>query len=75
MLITADHGNIEQMIDKETGRSHTAHTTNPVGLAYVGGNRPLEAGGSLSDLAPTALAILGVEQLAEMTGRSFIKFV
>jgi 2,3-bisphosphoglycerate-independent phosphoglycerate mutase len=74
MLITADHGNIEQMLDKVTGQPHTAHTVNPVPLVYVGGNRPLEAGGSLSDLAPTILAILGVEQPIEMTGRSLIKF-
>ena len=72
MLITADHGNIEQMRDKETGQPHTAHTTNPVPLVYVGGDRPLAAGGSLSDLAPTVLAILKVEQPAEMTGRSLI---
>jgi 2,3-bisphosphoglycerate-independent phosphoglycerate mutase len=74
MLITADHGNIEQMRDKETGQPHTAHTVNPVPLVYVGGNRPLEAGGSLSDLAPSILAILGVKQPIEMTGRSLIKF-
>jgi 2,3-bisphosphoglycerate-independent phosphoglycerate mutase len=74
MLITADQGNIEQMRDKETGQPHTAHTVNPVPLVYVGGNRPLEAGGSLSDLAPSILAILGVKQPIEMTGRSLIKF-
>ena len=73
MLITADHGNIEQMVDKETGQPHTAHTTNPVPLVYVGGDRPLDSDGSLSDLAPTMLAILGVEQPVEMTGRSLIK--
>ncbi len=75
MLITADHGNIEQMVDKETGQPHTAHTTNPVPLVYVGGDKPLDADGSLSDLAPTVLAMLGVEQPVEMTGRSLIKFV
>jgi len=74
MLITADHGNIEQMVDKETGQPHTAHTINPVPLVYVGGNKPLDAGGSLSDLAPTVLAMLGVAQPVEMTGRSLIKF-
>lgn len=75
MLITADHGNIEQMVDKETVQPHTAHTTNPVPLVYVGGDRPLDDGGSLSDLAPTMLAMLGVEQPVEMTGRSLIKLV
>jgi 2,3-bisphosphoglycerate-independent phosphoglycerate mutase len=74
MLITADHGNIEQMVDKETGQPHTAHTINPVPLVYVGGDKPLVAGGSLSDLAPTVLSMLGVEQPVEMTGRSLIKF-
>ena len=74
MLITADHGNIEQMQDKGTGQPHTAHTVNPVPLVYVGGNKSLESGGSLSDLAPSLLAMLGVEQPIEMTGRSLIKF-
>lgn len=72
MLLTADHGNIEQMVDKETGQPHTAHTTNKVPLVYVCGDKPLASGGGLSDLAPTMLAILGVEQPAEMTGRSLI---
>lgn len=75
MLITADHGNIEQMVDKESGQQHTAHTTNLVPLLHVGGDKPLDEGGSLSDLAPTVLAILGVEQPVEMTGRSLIKTV
>ncbi|MEF3076504.1 MULTISPECIES: 2,3-bisphosphoglycerate-independent phosphoglycerate mutase [unclassified Methylobacter] len=75
LLLTADHGNIEQMVDKETGQPHTAHTTNPVPLVYVGGDKPLASGGSLSDLAPTMLAILGIEQPVEMTGRSLLKSV
>ncbi len=72
MLLTADHGNIEQMRDKVTGEPHTAHTTNPVPLVYVCGEGQLAAGGSLSDLAPTMLAILGLKQPPEMTGRSLI---
>lgn len=72
MLLTADHGNIEQMVDKETGQPHTAHTTNHVPLVYACGDKPLASGGGLSDLAPTMFAILGVEQPAEMTGRSLI---
>jgi 2,3-bisphosphoglycerate-independent phosphoglycerate mutase len=60
------------MVDKETGQPHTAHTTNPVPLVYVCGDRPLVSGGSLSDLAPTILAILGAEQPIEMTGRSLL---
>lgn len=75
MLITADHGNVEQMVDKETGQPHTAHTVNSVPLVYVGRNQALDAGGSLPDLAPTVLAMLGVEQSVGMTGRSLIKSV
>ena len=72
LLLTADHGNIEQMVDKTTGQPHTAHTTNQVPLVYVCGDRPLASGGGLSDIAPTMLAILGVPQPVEMTGRSLI---
>ena len=75
LLLTADHGNIEQMVDKETGQPHTAHTTNPVPLVYVCGDKPLISGGSLSDLAPTMLAILGVEKPVEMTGKSLLESV
>lgn len=73
MLITADHGNIEQMVGKDSGQPHTAHTTNLVPLVYVGGSGTLADGGCLSDLAPTMLNILGVKQPAEMTGRSLIQ--
>jgi 2,3-bisphosphoglycerate-independent phosphoglycerate mutase len=73
LLLTADHGNIEQMVDKETGQPHTAHSTNPVPLVYVCGDKPLIDGGNLSDLAPTMLAILGIEKPVEMTGKSLIK--
>src|SRR3954467_1728748 len=70
VLITADHGNCEMMIDPLTGGVHTAHTTNPVPLVAVGTNAAsLRAGGSLRDVAPTVLGLLGVEQPAEMTGR------
>ena len=72
LLLTADHGNIEQMLDKETGQPHTAHTINQVPLVYVCGDKPLADGGGLSDLAPTMLAILGVPQPVEMTGKSLI---
>ena len=74
MLITADHGNCEQMIDYTTGEPHTAHTTNPVPLAIVGlpQNKKLKEG-RLADLAPTMLEILGLDKPEEMTGESLIE--
>jgi 2,3-bisphosphoglycerate-independent phosphoglycerate mutase len=72
LLITADHGNCEVMIDPETGGPHTAHTTNPVPLIVLDpeGDRPLRGGGALCDVGPTILSMLGIEQPTEMTGRS-----
>jgi len=73
LLITADHGNAEMMIDPATGGPHTAHTTNPVPLVAVGAPLgTLRAGGALCDVAPTALELLGIPQPAEMTGRTLI---
>ena len=72
MLITADHGNIEQMVGEGTGQPHTAHTSNLVPLVHVGGTKALAEGGCLSDLAPTMLHILGIDQPVEMTGRSLV---
>jgi 2,3-bisphosphoglycerate-independent phosphoglycerate mutase len=70
VLITADHGNCEMMIDPVTGGVHTAHTTNPVPLVSVGALAvPLRPGGSLRDVAPTVLGLLGIEPPVEMTGR------
>ena len=69
MLITADHGNCEQMIDYKTGDPHTAHTTNPVPLILVTENKDLKIKeGKLADLAPTMLDILGIEKPEKMTG-------
>ncbi|MEX2179920.1 MAG: 2,3-bisphosphoglycerate-independent phosphoglycerate mutase [Gemmatimonadaceae bacterium] len=70
LLITADHGNCEMMIDPETGGPHTAHTTNPVPLVVVDpdGDRPLRDGGALCDVGPTILRMLELEQPLEMTG-------
>ncbi len=70
LLVTADHGNCETMIDEATGGPHTAHTTNPVPLIVLDprGSRPLRSGGALCDVAPTILPMLGVEQPSEMTG-------
>ena len=72
LLITADHGNCEQMIDYKTGEPHTAHTTNPVPLVLVGKDVKLKEG-RLADLAPTMLDIMGIEKPEEMTGESLIE--
>ena len=72
-LITADHGNSEQMIDYKTGEPHTAHTTNPVPLVLVGmENVKLADNGALADLAPTMLEIMGLEKPKEMLGNSIL---
>ena len=71
MLITADHGNAEMMIDPATGGPHTAHTTNPVPFIVVAENVKqftLEGGGSLRDTSPTLLGMMGVDEPKEMTG-------
>ena len=74
MIVTADHGNCEVMIDPETGGAHTAHTLNPVPVVLVGGPEgAVLRDGRLADLAPTLLALMGLEQPAEMTGVSLIK--
>jgi len=72
VLITADHGNAEKMHDEATGQPHTAHTLFHVPCVYVGRGAAIAAGGSLQDIAPTLLAMLGLPQPAEMTGRSLV---
>ncbi len=72
LLVTADHGNAELMIDPETGGPHTAHTTNPVPFILVSEDAPsirLRNDGALQDLSPTILAVLGIPQPKDMTGR------
>jgi 2,3-bisphosphoglycerate-independent phosphoglycerate mutase len=71
LLVTADHGNCELMIDPVGGGPHTAHTTNPVPFVVLdpAGDRPLREGGALCDVGPTILPMLGLEQPDEMTGR------
>ena len=70
-LITADHGNLEEMFDAESGQISTQHSTLPVPFVYVGERTlSLEEGGSLADVAPTMLALMGLQQPAEMGGRS-----
>jgi len=75
-VVTADHGNAEQMLDPETGQPHTAHTTGPVPFVVIdprceGGARELPTG-SLADVAPTVLDIMGLKKPAEMTGVSLL---
>ncbi|WP_420583761.1 2,3-bisphosphoglycerate-independent phosphoglycerate mutase [Ruegeria sp.] len=73
MIVTADHGNCEMMVDPATGGPHTAHTINPVPVALVGGPEGATLrNGRLSDLAPTLLQLMGLEQPPEMTGQSLL---
>lgn len=73
LLITADHGNAEQMRSRESGQPHTAHTMNPVPLIYIGRPATLaQSGGALSDVAPTMLALMGLKKPSEMGGRSLV---
>ena len=73
LVLTADHGNAEQMIDPATGTPHTAHTMNPVPFLISSGNAPLRAGGALGDVAPTVLGLQGLPVPAEMTGRDLTR--
>ena len=74
LIITADHGNAEQMIDYKTGEPHTAHTTNPVPIILITDNPSykLKENGKLADLAPTMLELMGLEKPQEMTGESLL---
>jgi 2,3-bisphosphoglycerate-independent phosphoglycerate mutase len=73
MLVTADHGNCEVMVDPVTGGPHTAHTVNPVPVILVGGpSGATLRSGRLADLAPTILHLMGLPQPPEMTGQTLI---
>ena len=74
-LVTADHGNSDQMLDYDTGKPHTAHTTNLVPFIYVSKEKPTWrfANGYLGNVAPTILELLGIPQPAEMTSHSLIR--
>ena len=71
MLLTADHGNADRMVDTD-GSPFTAHTTNPVPFAVIGKKCELRTGGRLCDISPTILKVLGVDQPSEMDGVSII---
>ena len=73
LLVTADHGNIELMVDPVSGQKHTAHTTNKVPLLFHGRAAEMKEGGSLRDIAPTMLSLLGLPQPGEMTGQSLLE--
>lgn len=73
VIITADHGNAEQMIDHSTHQAHTAHTLNKVPFIYIGRPAKVLTDGALRDLAPTLLNMMGLPQPAEMTGHSLIQ--
>ena len=74
MFICADHGNAEKLLDYETGKPHTAHTTNQVPFILVNYDKDytLREGGCLADIAPTLIEMMGMEQPAEMTGKSLL---
>lgn len=72
MLITADHGNAEEMFDPVTGQMHTAHTINPVPLIYVGRPATMAPTGALEDIAPTMLRLMGLPIPSEMTGNVLV---
>jgi 2,3-bisphosphoglycerate-independent phosphoglycerate mutase len=74
VLITADHGNAELMYDVANNQPHTQHTTNLVPLIYIGRKAELNNNGALSDLAPTLLNMMGLNQPAEMTGKNLLQF-
>jgi len=69
-LITADHGNAEQMLEPDSTSPHTAHTSNPVPLIVTDPAVSLREGGELKDLAPTALAYLGITKNLQMSGQN-----
>jgi 2,3-bisphosphoglycerate-independent phosphoglycerate mutase len=74
VLITADHGNAETMLDTLTNQPHTAHTINLVPFIYIGRKATIADSGALEDVAPTLLKMMGLPQPQEMTGHALIEF-
>jgi 2,3-bisphosphoglycerate-independent phosphoglycerate mutase len=74
-LITADHGNLECMVDENSKQALTSHTCEPVPLVYIGRNAKLKDGGLLSDVAPTLLKMMNIQAPQEMTGKNLIEFI
>ncbi len=77
-MITADHGNVEQMLDLKTGEPHTAHTTNPVPFIVADFSGQVDTklkmqNGSLEDVAPTVLQLMHIDQPEEMTGKPLLR--
>ena len=75
LLITADHGNAEQMMDAKNDQPHTAHTSNPVPFIYIGRQAVMASHGALSDVSPTMLYLMGIGQPEEMTGHTLVALV
>jgi 2,3-bisphosphoglycerate-independent phosphoglycerate mutase len=75
LLITADHGNAEQMRGEDTGQPHTAHTSDPVPFVYVGRAAEMAGSGSLSDVAPTMLYLLGLDKPSVMSGHPLVELL
>ena len=76
MIITADHGNAEVMMDIKNKQKHTQHTVNKVPFVYVGKEiKSIKNGGQLSDIAPTILALMGEKKPKEMTGKNLIEVI
>jgi 2,3-bisphosphoglycerate-independent phosphoglycerate mutase len=75
MLITADHGNAEQMLDEKTGQPHTAHTSNLVPLIYVGRPAQMSENGALSDIVPSMLYLMNLDIPPEMTGTPLVSLL
>ena len=72
LIVTADHGNLEDMWDEQSGQANTQHSTNPVPLVLIGQQAQLRVGGALADVAPTLLALMQLDQPSAMTGRSLL---